>query len=626
MFQHYPMKNRTSIRKSILPPLTVSHKALTEISAQLNGLPDAIIQTDLDFNITGWNYAAGQLHGVPGAMGKNLFGLIRIDFLHSTLESVMEDLKQQGTWEDEVIFHRHDGEKFFFRTTASFVFNGRGDKTGIIFLNHNITNERNTIDKLAETEATYKKLVNTLIDGVLMMNADGVITACNKSAYRILGVNENELLGKKLGSNWKIIKPDGTDFPPFEFPATVSLQTGFPQRNIKMGLYQPNEMLVWVSVSSEALIRQGEFEPYAVVISFSDITDTINREEELRKSNERFYHVSKIATDAIWDLDLATNEIYRSEAFYELSGYSREDIKPDLNWWFDKVHPDDRERVKSKVNEHISQKTERWEDEYSFLCADGQYKYLLDSGIILYKYGKPVRILGAICDLTEKKKLELQLFNEQKQKHQAIEKAAISAQEKERSAISSELHDNVNQILMSSKLFLDSAISATEDNKSLLEKALDYQMLAMEEIRKLSRKLNTSLVKVVGLQKSIADIVNNLTSFQHMDVIFKFDMQLERILSEDQKLMIYRIVQEQTNNIIKYSAAEKVSIILNENEKHVLLKITDDGKGFDTSRPSGGIGFINIHNRVEAFNGQYTLTSAPGNGCTLQISFPVNNL
>ncbi len=618
------MRNRTTANRHILPPLKVSHKAVRDSNNSLHHLPDAVFQTDLNLNITGWNYAASQLHGVPGAMGKNLFSLIKIDFIHSTFESVSQDLMKKGSWEDEVIFHRHDGEKFFFRTMANFLFNGQGEKTGIVFINHNITNEKNTEVKLAEAEVSYEKLVNTLIDGVLMMGADGLINACNKSACRILGFNEDELLGKKMDSTWKAIKPDGSDFPPFEFPATVSLQTGFPQRNVKMGIYKPNEILVWVSVNSEALIRQGNFDPYAVVISFSDITETINREEELRKSNERFYHVSKIATDAIWDLDLATNEIYRSEAFYELSGYTRDDIKPDLNWWFDRVHPDDRDRVKNKVNEYISKKYERWEDEYSFLCADGQYKLLLDSGIILYKYGKPVRILGAIRDLTEKKKLEQQLLNEQKQKHQAIEKAGITAQEKERSEISIELHDNVNQILMSSKLYLDAAIKTPENYKELLDKALDYQMLAVEEIRKLSRKLNSSLVNVVGLQKSIGDIVNNLTSFKNINVDFYFDNHLEKTLADDQKLMLYRIVQEQTNNIIKHAAADKVFISLKETEKLLWLQITDNGKGFDTGKQSNGIGFINILNRVEVFNGQSTLTSSPGHGCKLEICFPVN--
>ena len=107
------MRNRTSAKSHILPPLKVSHKAFGESMKFLNHLPDAVFQTDLNLNITGWNYAASQLHGIPGAMGKNLFNLIKIDFTHSTFDSVSKDLMQKGSWEDEVIFHRHDGEKFF---------------------------------------------------------------------------------------------------------------------------------------------------------------------------------------------------------------------------------------------------------------------------------------------------------------------------------------------------------------------------------------------------------------------------------------------------------------------------------------------------------------------------------
>ena len=87
--------------------------------------------------------------------------------------------------------------------------------------------------------------------------------------------------------------------------------------------------------------------------------------------------------------------------------------------------------------------------------------------------------------------------------------------------------------------------------------------------------------------------------------------------------MLYRIVQEQTSNIIKHAEAKNVSFLLLESSNHVLLEIIDDGKGFDTSIRTKGIGFSNIYNRVDAFGGTYTLTSSPGNGCTLLIGFPV---
>ena len=287
------MKTNSSAKKS-KPILSVSHKTSSEVTDPLHLLPDAIFTTDLSFNITGWNDAAEQLHGLPGARGKNLFQLIKLDLLEFTGDRLSQELLKKGTWEGEVIYNRHDGEKFIFKTTASTIVDDNNKPVSLIFVNHNITKVKSTEKKLAEAEATYEKLVNTLVDGVIMLDRDGKVTTCNKRASAVLGSTEDELLGKEFGdSSWKAIKTDGSPFPWYEFPSVVTLQTGFPQRNVKMGVTLPNGLFVWLSINTEALIRMGEFEPYAIVVSFADITDSVNREEELRKSNERFYYVSK---------------------------------------------------------------------------------------------------------------------------------------------------------------------------------------------------------------------------------------------------------------------------------------------------------------------------------------------
>ena len=76
----------------------------------------------------------------------------------------------------------------------------------------------------------------------------------------------------------------------------VTLQTGFPQRNVKLKIVNPRGIETWLSVSSQALIRQGEFEPYQVVVSFADITDAVEKEQALEKSNERFFYSSKVTS------------------------------------------------------------------------------------------------------------------------------------------------------------------------------------------------------------------------------------------------------------------------------------------------------------------------------------------
>ena len=215
------------------------------------------------------------------------------------------------------------------------------------------------------------------------------------------------------------------------------------------------------------------------------------------------------------------------------------------------------------------------------------------------------------------------MLQEQEQKHKAVSQAGIAAQEAERSSISRELHDNVNQLLMSAKLFMNSAQTDPEKADEHIEKAITYQLMAVEEIRKLSKTLNTSLVKVIGLSRSIDDIIINMKAFQQIETRFNYDQKLDKVLSDDQKLMIFRILQEQTNNIIKYADAKNVSITLKEENNTVYLSIKDDGKGFDASIQSKGIGFINIYNRVDAFGGEMELISSPGNGCSLEINFPL---
>jgi PAS domain S-box-containing protein len=345
--------------------------------------------------------------------------------------------------------------------------------------------------------------------------------------------------------------------------------------------------------------------------------------DALRKSTERLYYAGKITSDAIWDLDLETNEIYRSEAFTVLSGYADNIIEPNLDWWFQKIHPEDKSRVQNKVKESIAQGVTYWQDEYRFLCADGNYKYLLDRWIILYKGEKAVRIIGAIQDLTERKELEARLVREEIIKQKMLSQASIRAQESERNEISRELHDNVNQILISAKLFMDSAKKDPSQAAEIIDKAIEYQMLALEEIRKLSKSLNTSLVKAVGLQNSIEDVLNNMIQTKGIEVDFQFNPRVEEKLNDEQQLMLFRVIQEQTSNIIKYADAANVTLLLNETGGNVHLVIRDDGKGFDTKQKSRGIGFVNIFSRVDAYHGKANIISSPGNGCTLEIRIPV---
>jgi Signal transduction histidine kinase len=139
----------------------------------------------------------------------------------------------------------------------------------------------------------------------------------------------------------------------------------------------------------------------------------------------------------------------------------------------------------------------------------------------------------------------------------------------------------------------------------------------------LSKSLSTSHIKAVGLKDSVNDIVQNMKLLK-LDVHFIFNNQVEEKLSDEQRLMVFRIIQEQTSNIIKYAGARTVEIMINEMNDMVHLVISDDGVGFDPQDESEkGIGFINITSRAEAYNGKVNIISSPGSGCTLELCFPL---
>ena len=96
----------------------------------------------------------------------------------------------------------------------------------------------------------------------------------------------------------------------------------------------------------------------------------------------------------------------------------------------------------------------------------------------------------------------------------------------------------------------------------------------------------------------------------------------DRPVDDDLKLNIYRIVQEQVNNIVKYADAKNISVTIQSDEKRINVTVTDDGKGFDVKKKRNGIGISNMMNRVELFNGNMSIDSSPGKGCKIEIIIP----
>ncbi len=135
-----------------------------------------------------------------------------------------------------------------------------------------------------------------------------------------------------------------------------------------------------------------------------------NTNKEIKDSNERYDIVSKATSDTIWDWKIQEDTMTWNKGIEGIFGYKQDQIGKTSEWWFENIHPEDSIKMSIKLYSFIEQKTEKWQDQYRFKCADGSYKYVLDRGFILKdENGKSVRMIGAIQDITKQKKEEQRL-------------------------------------------------------------------------------------------------------------------------------------------------------------------------------------------------------------------------
>lgn len=132
--------------------------------------------------------------------------------------------------------------------------------------------------------------------------------------------------------------------------------------------------------------------------------------EEIRESNERYDIVAKATSDTIWDWKIQEDSFIWNKGIQGVFGYKKEEVGTTSKWWFDRIHPEDSIKMSIKLYSFLEQKTEKWQDEYRFRCADGSYKYVFDRGFLVKdEDGNAIRMIGAIQDITKQKEEEQRL-------------------------------------------------------------------------------------------------------------------------------------------------------------------------------------------------------------------------
>jgi len=148
-------------------------------------------------------------------------------------------------------------------------------------------------------------------------------------------------------------------------------------------------------------------------------------EERLRERELRYRLIGQAVNDVIWDWDLVTNQVDWNEGIQTRFGYAAEDVGRNADWWYSGIHPEDQDKVSTSIHGAIENGREDWQDEYRFRRADGSYADVFDRGRVVYRDGKPVRMVGSMLDLTDRKQAEQALRESEERVRLAVESANI---------------------------------------------------------------------------------------------------------------------------------------------------------------------------------------------------------
>ena len=225
--------------------------------------------------------------------------------------------------------------------------------------------------------------------------------------------------------------------------------------------------------------------------------------------------------------------------------------------------------------------------------------------------------------------LENKLAQERKTKQSEITQAMLSAREHELGEIGNKLEEDLNQVLVAAKLFIEMSKTSKGKRDMYLGKSVDSIVSVIGEIRKMSQYLIPG-----GIYHNVFDSINLLVNDLNTSGKLKLSFYKEGInkieLPANLQLNIFRIVQEQLANILKHAAATEVRIKLSHykdnNNNEVVLQISDNGKGCDINKKRKASGIRNIISRVEFFNGTVAIVTQPGNGFHLKVVLPINDL
>jgi PAS domain S-box-containing protein len=384
------IRNRFSYNEKLVKEI---NKKTTEINNVFERVTDAFIALDKDWRYIYVNQRAAVMHDrkAEDLIGKNIwteFPDVINEPFYNALHEAMEKQEPQrlqlyysttDRWFEDLIYPSQDGVSVYY---------------------HDITETKRGEIKLAKSEEKYRTIIEQASDGIFIADKNSFIIDANNYGCSMLGYSKEDLLKMKFT---ELISPENIRKDPVRYD---ELGSGNTVRNERKLLRKDgSEILVDISAK---ILSDGRFQSIV-----RDITDRKKAEEYLQRSNNRFELITRTTNDAVWEWNLETGELWANEMHQHLYGLAPSDPVPTVGAWTEKIHPDDRLEILKRQEESLASDKNVFISEYRFNVEGKGYRDIYDRCyIVRNREGKPIRMMGSMMDITERKKAQQQIEKE----------------------------------------------------------------------------------------------------------------------------------------------------------------------------------------------------------------------
>ena len=265
-------------------------------------------------------------------------------------------------------------------------------------------------ENLARLNQQKKLILESVGEGIYGLDIKGRTTFVNPAAAKMIGWNLQDLLGKSLHAVLHHTRPDGTPYPPEECPIYAALKDGEVHQVDHEVFWRKDGTSFPVEYTSTPIWEEGTLK--GAVVTFLDITERKQAEEQLRKSEASLAHAQRIAHLGSWEWNMADNSEVWSDEQYRIFGYRPEEIGPSYQRFLDAVHPHDRERVLAAVRATVHDDAP-YDIEFRIVRQDKSERVIHAQGQVLRdSQDKPVRMIGTVLDITERRRSKALLEGE----------------------------------------------------------------------------------------------------------------------------------------------------------------------------------------------------------------------